>query len=162
MKRRRSGSSTLALDDPARAHEIRSRIRGKPALERWYRECYAKYAECIERCPPVGHVVELGAGAGFAKESLPAVHTTDLLPYRGIDSVADATRFPYPDGSLRAILMLNVFHHIADAAAFLAEAERCLVAGGRVFMVDQHPGWITSAPRRPRRRTRSPSSPANR
>ncbi|HEY5175284.1 MAG TPA: hypothetical protein VII95_06925 [Terriglobales bacterium] len=40
--------------------------------------------------------------------------------------------------------MLNVFHHISDAAAFLSEAARCLVPNGRSFIADQNRGWISS------------------
>jgi len=71
------------------------------------------------------------------------VITSDALPYPGVDRVIDATRLPFEDGTLRAVLMLNVFHHIADAGAFLAEAERCLTPGGRMLVVDQHVGWIS-------------------
>jgi len=132
-----------SLDDPGRIDEIRRCIRGKPALERWYRECYARYADCLARTEAAGAVLELGSGAGFARELLPELITSDVLPYEGVDRVIDATRLPFEDASLRAILMLNVFHHIPDVDAFLAEAERCLAPGGRVFMVDQHVGWIS-------------------
>ena len=71
------------LDDPGRYAEIRRRIRGKPALERWYRECYAKFADCLSRCPPEGVVLELGSGGGFAKDALPEIVTSDVLPYDG-------------------------------------------------------------------------------
>lgn len=136
-------ASPSTLDDPERVGEIRRRIRGKPALELWYRECYAKYAACIARCPTEGTVLELGSGAGFVQECLPEVVTSDVLPYQGVDRVLDATRLPFGEGELRAILMLNVFHHIPDVSAFLREAERCLARGGRVFLVDQHVGWIS-------------------
>ncbi|HEX5068171.1 MAG TPA: hypothetical protein VFY49_18770 [Myxococcota bacterium] len=53
------------LDDPARVDALRRLIRSKPALERWYRECYAKCAACVGRCPARGDVLELGSGAGF-------------------------------------------------------------------------------------------------
>jgi len=132
-----------ALDDPARIGAIRRCIRGKPALERWYRECYARFAGCIARAPGDGPVLELGSGAGFLREVLPEVITSDVLPYPGVDRVIDATRLPYEDGALRAIVMLNVFHHIADVGAFLAEVERCLAPRGRLLMVDQHVGWIS-------------------
>jgi SAM-dependent methyltransferase len=131
------------LDDPARIDELRVRIQRKSALRRWYRECYEKYAACVGRCPRNGAVLEIGSGGGFVKEVLPDAITSDVIAYPGLDRVIDATRLPFGDGSLRAILMSNVFHHLADAPAFLAEAERCLVAGGRLFLVDQHVGWIS-------------------
>ena len=132
------------LDDPARIDALRRRIRGKRALEGWYRECYAKFAECVARSPGSGAVLELGSGAGFLAELMPEVVTSDLLPYAGVDRVVDASRLPFAEGELRAILMLNVLHHLADVEAFFREAQRCLVRGGRVFLVDQYLGWIST------------------
>lgn len=132
------------LDDPARVAALRRRIRSKRALERWYRECYAKFAACVARCPAQGTVLELGSGAGFLKEVLPEVVTSDVLPYAGIDRVVDAARLPFAAGSLRAILLLNVLHHMPDVEAFFREALRCLVPGGRIFLVDQQLGWIST------------------
>ena len=135
--------ATPSLDDLLQVERIRGRIRGKASLERWYRECYAKYADCVARCAGEGAVLELGSGAGFLKEFMPDAITSDVVPYPGVDRVIDATLLPFDDGALRAILMLNVFHHIADVGAFLSEAERCLSVGGRLFMVDQNVGWIS-------------------
>jgi SAM-dependent methyltransferase len=56
--------------------------------------------------------------------------------------VLDARQLPFCTGALRAVLMFNVFHHIPDVAAFLAECERVLRPRGRVLIVDQHPGVI--------------------
>jgi SAM-dependent methyltransferase len=132
------------LDDPSRIHELRARIQSKAALRRYYEEVYAKYAACLRRCPPGGIALELGSGAGFIKSVLPDVVTSDVIAYDGIDRVVDATRMPFEDVSLRAIFMMNVFHHIPDVAAFLAEAARCLEPGGRVFILDQHVSWFSS------------------
>jgi SAM-dependent methyltransferase len=133
-----------ALDDPARIDELRRRIRRKRALESWYRECYAKYAECVARCPREGAILELGSGGGFLKEVMPEAVTSDVLPYAGVDRVVDASRLDFADGALRAILLLNVLHHLADVEAFFREAERCLAPGGRVLLVDQYLGWIST------------------
>ena len=135
-------SGRTALDDPARVHELRGVIRGKPALAAFYREVYDRYAACLARCPEKGIAVELGSGAGFARERIPDLVTSDTLAYEGVDRVVDARRLPFADGSLRAILMTNVFHHVPDVEAFFREATRCLSPGGRVLIVDQHPGWI--------------------
>ena len=132
------------LDDPKRVSEIRRAVLGKPALKRFYEEIYARYASCLAECPKHGLVVELGSGAGFAKQLIPELITTDVLPYEGVDQVVDATKMPFRDGSVRFFGMLNVFHHIPDVAAFLAEAERCLAPGGRLLVIDQNKGWISS------------------
>ncbi len=133
----------VELDDPARINEIRSIICGKVFLRKYYEELYRKFAACLRRCPGEGLAIELGSGGGFLKEVIPDVVTSDFLPYPGVDRPeVDATRMPFGAESLRAILMLNVFHHIPDVGAFLGEAERCLVPGGRLFMIDQHSGWL--------------------
>jgi SAM-dependent methyltransferase len=132
------------LDDPLRVTETRRLIRSKPFLRKFYTEVYDKYAEVLDRCPEEGIALELGSGAGFVKELIPEIITSDVIPYEGSERVIDATKIPFDDDSLRAICMMNVFHHISDVSAFLAEAERCLRPGGRVFIMDQHPGWIST------------------
>ena len=103
---------------------------------------YSRFAACLARCPAQGIAVEIGSGGGFAKEVIPELVTTDTVAYEGVDRVVDATRMPFPDASVRAILMLNVFHHIPDVEAFLREATRCLRPDGRLLIVDEHPGFI--------------------
>jgi len=130
------------LDDPQREEELRSLIQRKPGLRSYYADTYLRYAECLRRCPPDGIAVELGSGGGFVKEVIPEIVTSDTLLYASVDRVIDATKMPFGDSSLRAIFMLNVFHHIPDVELFLKEAERCLKPEGRLLIVDQHPGWI--------------------
>ena len=131
------------LDDPARASEIKKTIQEKSLLKSFYLDMYRRYAHCIARCPPTGAAVEIGSGCGFAKQIIPQIVTSDLISYPGIDCVINATKLPFRDLSLRAILMLNVFHHIPDVAAFLSEAERCLAPKGRLLIIDQHSGMIS-------------------
>jgi SAM-dependent methyltransferase len=137
-------SAAPSIDDPERADLLRRRIQGKGFLRRFYAEVYARYAESLSRCPSEGGAVELGSGMGFVREHLPGILKTDVLPYPGLNAVMDGTRMPFADESLRFIAMLDVFHHIPDVGAFLAEAERCLRPGGRLFIVDQYPGWIST------------------
>ena len=132
------------LDEPSRIDTIRRTVKRKRSLRRFYAKAYEKYAECLARCPDKGVALELGSGGGFAREILPQVVMSDIIRYPGMDLVFDATRFPFPDNSVRFVGIMNVFHHLPDVAAFLAELERCLVPGGRVWMLDQHPGWIST------------------
>lgn len=132
------------LDKPERISEIRAAIAAKPALKRFYTEVYARYAASLALAPKNGLAVELGSGGGFAQRVIPELVTTDILPYQGIDCVVDATAMPFKDHSVRFFAMLNVFHHIPDVAVFLREAARCLTPRGRLLIVDQHPGWIST------------------
>jgi SAM-dependent methyltransferase len=131
------------LDSPDRIAELRSVIQSKGFLRRFYREVYLKYRAAVQRAPKDGLIIELGSGASFIKEFIPDAVTSDLIPYPGIDQVLDATKLPFANESVRAILMMNVFHHIPDVEAFLREADRCLMPGGRLFIMDQNVGWLS-------------------
>jgi len=132
----------MQLDSANRITEIRSLIKSKAALYSIYLDYYQKYRSVMERSPP-GLAVELGAGAGFSKEFFPYLEVTDLIPYSGMDRVVDATHMPYAEKSISAFLLTNVFHHIPDVEAFFLDAERCLVPGGRVLIIDQYPGILS-------------------
>ena len=133
-----------SLDSPGRYDQLESLIQGKVAIRRLYDETYRRYAEVLSRCPKDGIALELGSGGGFIKDIVPDIVTSDVIPYPNIDRLVDAVDMPFQDESLRAIFMLNVFHHIRDVNAFLHEATRCLIPGGRMLIVDQYPGWISS------------------
>lgn len=133
-----------SIDSAERLPEIRAVLDRKYSLRRWYEELYQGYAACLEQCPDTGMALEIGSGAGFAKSVIPEIVTSDILPYPGVDEVLDATNLPYEPDSLRFIGMVNVFHHIPDVEAFLDQAQRCLTPGGRLLIVDQHPGYIST------------------
>ena len=134
----------MDINSASRICEIRDRIQKKPGLNLLYRETYQKYKDCLGRCPPDGIILELGSGGGFIKDFLPEAVTSDLVAYEGVDQIVDACRMPFPDQSLRAIFLCNVFHHIADAEAFFKECTRCLKPGGHVLITDPYCGWFAS------------------
>jgi len=70
----------------------------------------------------------------------PEAITSEVFVCPGVQSVIDARKLPFPDGSL-AIVMTDVMHHIADAERFLAEAQRALVPGGRILMIEP---WVSA------------------
>lgn len=131
------------LDSPERYEEIRAAIEKKPALKRFYLEIYREYRRCLSNCPDHGLLLELGSGAGFAKDEIPGLVTSDIIPYPGVDLVLDGTRLPHADRSIRFICMTNVFHHVPDVGALLSEIERCLIPGGRALIADQHAGLFS-------------------
>ncbi len=123
--------------------DIRKTLAKKSALRQLYREIYEAYSLCISQVPQDGIQLELGSGAGFANELVPTLVTSDILPFSNVDLILDATCLPFPEKSLSAILMNNVFHHIRNVEMFLNEADRCLKVGGRVFISDQNPGTFS-------------------
>lgn len=91
-----------------------------------------------------GPIVELGCGPGFFKQAFPEVVSTDVTPNPYADCLADARALPFAADTLGAIVMIDVFHHLPDPAAFLREAGRALRPGGRVVLIEP---WISVAGR---------------
>ncbi len=133
-----------SIDDPNRFQDLRFAIKRKGFLTQFYFEIYKRYAATLSRCPKDGVALELGSGAGFVKEALPDVVTSDVISYPEIDQKLDACAMPFGDNALRAILMFDVFHHIPDVEKFLREAQRCLKPGGRCLVIDPYLGWLST------------------
>jgi SAM-dependent methyltransferase len=118
-------------------------VREKPFLRRLYVDWYRALAAAVPR-PADEHdmALELGSGGGFLAETglIPALITSDVFPVPGVDRVIDARRLPMPDASLRAIVMVDVLHHIAEPRVFLREASRCVRPGGVMTMIEP---WVT-------------------
>jgi len=127
--------------EKAREGEICLPTWEKYGLRQWYEEIYRMYRANEGRA--AGEAVELGSGGGFAKQRWPELWTTDVVAYPGLDLIADGTRMPFVNGALRFVGMCNVLHHVPDVNALFQELSRCLTAGGRVVILDQHVGWIS-------------------
>jgi SAM-dependent methyltransferase len=128
----------LDLDDPQTTALRRQIVREKRFLRKLYLEWYRELAASLP--DGEGNVLELGSGAGFLREVVPEVVTSDIQPVPGVDLVADALALPYGDGALRAIVMTNLLHHLSDVQRFLDEAARCVRVGGVVSMIEP---WVT-------------------
>ncbi len=128
----------LDLDDPRTTLRRREVIRSRGFLRAVYREWYSLLAAEL---PPVdGPVLELGSGAGFLAEFVPGLVTSEVLPVPGVRTWMSAGALPFRAGTLRAILMTNVLHHLPDVRSFLREAARSLRAGGVAAAVEP---WLT-------------------
>lgn len=134
----------LSVDDPATTLLRRRIVREKPFLRRLYLDWYRALGAAVP--PPAGEhdmALELGSGGGFLARTglIPALITSDIIPVPGVDRVIDARRLPMPDASLRAVVMTDVFHHIAEPRLFLHEASRCVRPGGVLTMVEPWVSW---------------------
>lgn len=110
-------------------------IKKKGFLKRLYTDFYKVF---ISVKIPEGMVVELGSGAGFIKEVLPSVITSDVIKSPGIDRIINVTNLPFKRQSISAFLMLDVFHHIKDPIKALRELERCLKVDGKIVMIEPY------------------------
>ncbi len=131
-------TASLSVDDPATTELRNQIIASKPFLKSIYDEWYRTLANEIPAGD--GQVLELGSGAGYCERFIPGLITSEVFSCSNVKLVADAQRMPFADGSLRAIVMTDVFHHMPQAESFFGEATRCLRKGGRILMIEP---WVT-------------------
>ena len=124
----------LSIDDPRTTQRRRGIIQSNRFLWRIYDEWYRSIAACIPEGR--GGVVELGSGAGFLNEYIPGLIASEIFPCPNIQLVLDARQLPFSTGSLKAIAMVDVLHHLPDSRAFFREAQRCLRSGASVVMIE--------------------------
>jgi len=123
----------LSVDDPRTTLLRRRIIQEKSFLRRLYDEWYSLI---LDRLPMTHDVLELGSGAGFLRERLSGLITSEVFATPGVERVVDARELPFADQALDAIVMTDVFHHIPDVRPFFCEANRCLRPGGKVVMIE--------------------------
>ena len=131
-------TAALSLDNPATTELRNQIIASKPFLKCIYDEWYSTLAKEV----PAGEeqVLELGSGAGYLERFIPGLITSEIFHCSRAKVVADAQQIPFADGSLRAIVMTDVLHHMPHAERFFAEASRCLCKGGKILMIEP---WVT-------------------
>src|SRR6266851_7605682 len=101
----------LDIDSPSTTILRRQIVRDKAFLRQLYEEWYRRIRANL---PAVdGEILELGSGAGFMDEYIDGLITSEIFATPGASAILDATKLPFPESSLRAIVMTDVFHHIA-------------------------------------------------
>src|SRR4029079_1304220 len=134
------------VDVPALSEELRART-----LERFerHRRVWTEnralralnadlYARVAAELPPaaLGRRVELGSGPGFAREFIPGIELTDLVRAPWHDGEMSAEALPFAGGSVGALVLFDVLHHLPSPRRFFAEAVRVLAPGGRIVMCE--------------------------
>ena len=130
-----SATRNADIDAPATSMDRRQLIREKGFLRRLYADWYDKITQSLPT-NFTGPIVELGSGGGFLKEVVPNVVTSDVMMLSHVELVLNGKDLPFRENSLKGIILIDVFHHIAGVNKFLAEATRCLKPGGVVVMVE--------------------------
>jgi SAM-dependent methyltransferase len=123
------------LDDPRTTLAHREIILQKPFLRKLYEDWYSIFIQSATKIKN-GKYLEIGSGGGFLKKIWPEVITSDILDLPGLNHVFSAESIPFGDNEFAGIVMLNVFHHIPNPDLFLKEAERVLIKGGKIVMIE--------------------------
>jgi hypothetical protein len=91
----------------------------RPELRAVYHEWFAQLLRCVEGLHPI---VEIGAGPGFFQEYCLQLISTDVISTPYVDVICDAGALPFQSGSVGALVMVDVLHHLSKPVAFLPEA----------------------------------------
>ena len=83
-------------------------------------------------------VLEIGSGGGNFKEFFPDIISSDFIFCEWIDLNLDAHMLPFMQNSLGNIILVDVFHHLANPVLFLSEAQRVLRNNGRLIMLEPY------------------------
>ena len=128
----------MDLDDPKTTSLRKHIILEKPLLKGIYEDWYKTICHHLPAID--GPVLEIGSGAGFLKSYIPDLITSDIMPIAGNDISCSALQLPFEDKCLRAIVLINVLHHMHDPIRFFDDAERCVKKGGSIIMVEP---WVS-------------------
>jgi SAM-dependent methyltransferase len=143
-----AAGARAALATPPLSEELRARTLARfeqhrrvwgqnRALRALNAELYARVASELPP-PAVGRRVELGSGPGFAREFIPNLELTDLVRAPWHDREASAEALPFDGGSVGALVLFDVLHHLPSPRNFFEEAARVLVPGGRIVMCEPY------------------------
>jgi SAM-dependent methyltransferase len=125
------------MSDQEIVRQHRAIWAARPELRAVYQEWFAQLLCWVEGLHPI---VEIGAGPGFFKAYFPQLISTDVISTPYVDVVCDAGSLPFQSGSVGALVMVDVLHHLPRPLEFLTEASRILYPGGRIAMIEP---WIT-------------------
>jgi SAM-dependent methyltransferase len=128
----------MDIDSAGTTIARRKVVESKPLLRRIYIAWYRQIIQSLEFSNLRDKkILEIGSGAGFLDRYIPGLITSDVFRVDGLDLTLDACSLPFSSGSLDAIVMIDVFHHLPDVELFLEEAGRCLRPGsGKLIMIE--------------------------
>jgi SAM-dependent methyltransferase len=126
------------LHDPRVTDLRREIIRSNSFVRRIYQEWYQALSAAIPEGS--GGVLEIGSGAGFLRDFIPGLITSEVFYSPSVQVILDGNAIPLRANSLRGIAMNDVLHHVARPRQFFAEAARCLRTGGVLTVLEP---WMT-------------------
>ena len=121
-------------------------FKNKPFFKEIYKRIYCEILEDIYiNMDNPQKILEIGSGRhGFIKEINKLVMTSDIEKHNNCDLIVNAERIPFGDGTLDAIIGIQVLHHIIHPSAFLHEAVRTLKPNGVIILFEPSYGPVST------------------
>lgn len=85
----------------------------------------------VHRLPENAKVLNIGSGS---RKLRPGTINIDVLPFEGVDIVADAEKLPFETNTIDAVVLDNVLEHVRRPAVVVAEALRVLKPHGQIYV----------------------------
>ena len=100
-----------------------------------YKEWYEFISKLLTEIDGIN--IELGCGASFIDQINKSIKKTDVFLNSNTDFKLDAMDIGQKfENKISNIILVNVFHHISDPVLFLKAAEKSLLPGGRIIMIE--------------------------
>jgi len=109
--------------------------KSNKALGFLYREWYELISKLLSEIEGVN--IELGCGASFIDQINKNIKKTDVFLNSNTDFKLNAMDLGKDfENKVSNLILVNVFHHISDPKLFLKSAEKSLLVGGRIIMIE--------------------------
>ena len=105
------------------------------ALGFLYKEWYELISNVLSEIDGIN--IELGCGASFIDQINKSIKKTDVFLNSNTDFKLNAMDIGDNfENQISNLILINVFHHISDPELFLRSAEKSLLIGGRIIMIE--------------------------
>ena len=105
------------------------------ALGFLYKEWYEIISNSLSEIEGIN--IELGCGASFIDQVNKSIKKTDIFLNSNTDFKLNAMDIGKNfENKVSNLILVNVFHHISDPELFLKSAEKSLLTGGRIIMIE--------------------------
>tara|TARA_A100001035_G_scaffold105357_1_gene82630 strand:- start:833 stop:1555 length:723 start_codon:yes stop_codon:yes gene_type:complete len=109
--------------------------KSNKALGLIYREWYELISKFLSKIDGIN--IELGCGASFIDQINKSIKKTDVFFNSNTDFKLNAMDIGKNfENKISNLILVNVFHHISDPELFLKSAEKSLLSGGRIIMIE--------------------------
>ena len=105
------------------------------ALGYLYKEWYELISNLLSEIEGIN--IELGCGASFIDQINKSIIKTDVFSNSNTDFELNAMDIGENfENKISNLILVNVFHHISDPELFFKSAEKSLLSGGRIIMIE--------------------------